>query len=169
MIHPKLEKIHLQQVNRPLNFEIGDTVKVHYKIKEGNKERIQIYEGVVIAISGRGAGKTFTVRRISHDVGVERIFPLYAPTIDKIEKVRSGRVRRAKLYYLREKVGKHARLKEVKREAPKDKIYEKAQKLKEEMENAKKAAEQAEQQVSENLAENEGASSAEQNTDQPAG
>lgn len=143
MIHPKLEDAHLSQVNRKKNFQIGDTVKVHYKIKEGNKERVQIFEGVVISISNRGAGKSFTVRRISHDVGVERIFPLYAPTIEKVERVRSGRVKRARLYYLRDKIGKHARLKEIKRPEPKDKLFEKAEAHKAQV-AAEKPAEPAE-------------------------
>ena len=126
MIKPKIDNLHLEQINRKLNFSVGDTVKVHYKISEGNKERIQLYEGVVIAIQNEGAGKTFNVRRISYDVGVERIFPLYAPTIDKIEVVRSGRVRRSKLYYLREKIGKDGRLKEIKRKSKADKLFAKA-------------------------------------------
>src|SRR5262245_27564265 len=99
MLSQILEKLHYETVNRPVDFSVGDTVKVHYKIKEGAKERIQVYEGLVIAIQNQGSGKTFTVRRVSFDVGVERIFPLYAPTVDKVEKVRSSKVRRAKLYY----------------------------------------------------------------------
>ena len=122
-----LEKLHYQVINRPLDFSVGDTVKVHYKIKEGNKERIQIYEGLVTAIQNHGAGKTFTVRRVSFDVGVERIFPLYAPTIDKVEKTRSSKVRRSKLYYLRDKSGKASRLKEVPRKTITDKVFDKAQ------------------------------------------
>ena len=125
-----LEKLHYQVINRPLDFSVGDTVKVHYKIKEGNKERIQIYEGLVTAIQNQGAGKTFTVRRVSFDVGVERIFPLYAPTIDKVEKTRSSKVRRAKLYYLRDKSGKASRLKEVPRKAISDKVFDRAQSFK---------------------------------------
>lgn len=100
-------------VKRELNFNIGDTVKVHYKIVEGNRERIQAYEGVVIAIDNKGIRKTFTVRRISYDVGVERIFPFYSPRIEKIEVTRKGVVRRAKLYYLRGRRGKSAKLKEA--------------------------------------------------------
>lgn len=99
-------------VKRELNFEIGDTVKVHYKIVEGNRERIQVYEGVVIAINNKNASKTFTVRRISFDVGIERVFPLYSPRIDKIEVVRKAKVKKSKLYYLRERKGKSAKLKE---------------------------------------------------------
>jgi len=127
MIQPVLDKLHLEQINRKLDFQVGDTVKVHYKIKEGDKERVQIYEGTVIAIRNRGVGKSIVVRRISFDVGVERVFPLYAPTVEKIEKVRSSKVRRSKLYFLREKVGKNARLKEVKSVPPVDKVFEKAE------------------------------------------
>ncbi len=93
-------------------FRSGDTIKVHVKIKEGDKERIQIYEGVVIAQNGTGLSESITVRKISFGHGVERIFPLHAPVIDKIEVARTGKVRRAKLYYLRDLRGKAARLKE---------------------------------------------------------
>lgn len=98
---------------RDVNFEVGDTVKVHYKIIEGDKERVQVYEGIVIAIDNKGISKTFTVRRISYDIGVERIFPLHSPKIEKITVVRKGKKRRAKLYFLRERTGKSAKLKEV--------------------------------------------------------
>ncbi|MGQ9842158.1 MAG: 50S ribosomal protein L19 [Spirochaetota bacterium] len=98
---------------RDVNFEVGDTVKVHYKIIEGDKERVQVYEGIVIAIDNKGISKTFTVRRISYDIGVERIFPLHSPRIEKITVVRKGKKRRAKLYFLRERTGKSAKLKEV--------------------------------------------------------
>jgi large subunit ribosomal protein L19 len=98
------------------NFEIGDTVNVHTKILEGDKERIQIFTGVVIARSGSGSREMFTVRRIVANEGVERKFPLHSPKIEKIEVVRSGEVRRAKLYYLRNRVGKAVRLKERRRE-----------------------------------------------------
>ncbi len=104
--------LELLPEQRELIFEIGDTVRVHYKIVEGTRERVQVYEGVVIAMNNRGAGKTFTVRRISYDVGVERVFPLHSPRIAKIEVVRSAKVRRAKLYYLRDLRGKASRLKE---------------------------------------------------------
>lgn len=107
-------------VKREQNFEIGDTVKVHYKIVEGNRERIQVYEGVVIAVNNKGASKTFTVRRISFDVGIERVFPLYSPRIDKIEVSRKARVSKSKLYYLRERKGKSAKLRErIHKGAPK--------------------------------------------------
>ena len=95
-----------------LVFQPGDTVKVHVKIKEGEKERIQVFEGTVIARNNRGMGETFTVRKVSFGQGVERIFPCNATIIDKIETVRTGKVRRAKLYYLRGLKGKAARLKE---------------------------------------------------------
>ncbi|BDU75189.1 50S ribosomal protein L19 [Mesoterricola sediminis] len=93
----------------------GDTVKVHVKVKEGEKERIQVYQGIVIGIKGGGIRTSFTVRKVSAGVGVERIFPMHSPSIDKLEVVRSGKVRRAKLYFLREKLGKAGRLKERRR------------------------------------------------------
>ena len=92
--------------------EIGDTIKVHVKIREGDKERIQLFEGTVIAKRGSGVSETFTVRRVSYGVGVERVFPLHSPNVDKVEVVRHGRVRRSKLYYLRDRVGKAAKVKE---------------------------------------------------------
>lgn len=92
------------------NFKAGDTLKVHTKIKEGKNERIQIFEGVCIARKNNGMGSTFTVRKISFNEGVERIFPLYSPNIEKIEKVRIGKVRRAKLYYMRVLRGRKARI-----------------------------------------------------------
>ena len=94
------------------DFEAGDTVKVHVKVKEGDKERIQIFQGLVISRKGGGTRQMFTVRKVSGGVGVERMFPLYSPTIDKIEVERHGRVRRAKLYYLRDLRGKAARIEE---------------------------------------------------------
>ncbi len=96
-------------------FNPGDTVNVHVRVIEGEKERIQQFQGVVIAFKGSGARRTFTVRKVSNGVGVERIFPLYSPKIAKIEVVRYGRVRRAKLYYLRERRGKSARIQERRR------------------------------------------------------
>jgi len=94
------------------DFEAGDTVAVHTKVKEGDKERIQVFEGVVLKRKGGGINQTFTVRKISNGVGVERVFPVHSPSIDKIEKVKSGKVRRAKLYYLRNLKGKAARIAE---------------------------------------------------------
>jgi len=91
----------------------GDTVRVHLKVIEGGRERVQAFEGVVIARKGGGARETFTVRRISHGVGVERTFPLHSPRIERIDVVRKGRVRQAKLYYLRGKIGREARVKEL--------------------------------------------------------
>jgi len=95
------------------NFKIGDTVKVHFKIVEGKNERIQIYEGLVIAFKNSKVGKTFTVRKNSYGVGVERVFPIHSPRIAKVEVVRPGKVRRAKLYYIRDKIGKGAKIKEL--------------------------------------------------------
>ena len=95
------------------NFSVGDTVKVFFKIVEGPTERVQVFEGIVIAKNNSGVRKTFTVRKISYGVGVERIFPMHSPRIEKIEVVRRGRVRRAKLYYLRSRVGKAAKVKEL--------------------------------------------------------
>ncbi|MBQ8912294.1 MAG: 50S ribosomal protein L19 [Clostridia bacterium] len=91
---------------------IGDTVKVHNKIKEGNRERIQIFEGTIIAKHGGGISETFTVRRVSFGVGTEKTFPVHSPNVDKVEIVRVGKVRRAKLFYLRDRVGKAAKVKE---------------------------------------------------------
>ena len=93
-------------------FNIGDTVKVSVNIREGQRERIQMFEGTVIAKKGSGVAETFTVRRVAYGVGVERVFPVHSPNIDKLEIVRKGKVRRAKLYYLRDRVGKAAKVKE---------------------------------------------------------
>ena len=92
---------------------IGSTVKVHVRIKEGERERIQLFEGTVIAKNNSGIAETFTVRRVSYGVGVERVFPVHSPNVAKVELVRNGRVRRAKLYYLRDRVGKAAKVKEL--------------------------------------------------------
>lgn len=99
------------EVNHP-RFRSGDTISVHYKIKEGNKERIQIFRGVVIQVSGEGTNKTFTVRKMSGNIGVERIIPLSSPAIEKIEVNKHGRVRRSRLFYLRQRTGKKARIRE---------------------------------------------------------
>ena len=109
-----VEKISQEQAaqDRHPDFTIGDTICVHYKIKEGGKERIQVFTGTVIARKGTGVAESITVRRISYGEGVERIFPLSSPNIDKIEIERHGKVRRAKLYYLRDLAGKKARIKE---------------------------------------------------------
>ncbi len=98
-------------------FRPGDTVKVHIKIKEGSRERIQIFEGFVLKKQNGGIGETFTVRRIASGVGVEKTFPLHSPLVEKIEVVRRGRVRRAKLYYMRERTGKSAKIKARKEDA----------------------------------------------------
>jgi large subunit ribosomal protein L19 len=108
-----LQQIEREQMRLDIpDFSAGDTIKVHVKIKEGEKERIQVFAGVVIKKSRGLAGARFTVRKISGGVGVERIFPLYSPSIDKIELVSKGRVRRSKIYYLRNLRGKAARIKE---------------------------------------------------------
>ncbi len=107
-----MQKIQAQQIKPAQgDFKVGDTVKVHFKIVEGKTERIQIYEGLVIAMKNSGIGKTFMVRKISYGVGVERVFPLNSPRVEKVEVVRSGKVRRAKLYYIRSKVGKKSKVK----------------------------------------------------------
>ena len=103
-----------QTLERP-RIKAGDTVKVHVRVKEGDKERIQVFEGMVIGMHRGGARATFTVRKVSFGQGVERIFPLHSPVISKIDIVRSARVRRAKLYFLRDLKGKAARMKEVKK------------------------------------------------------
>ena len=92
--------------------KIGSTVRVHVRIKEGDKSRIQVFEGTTIARNNSGIAETFTVRRVSYGVGVERVFPVHSPNVEKVETVRNGRVRRAKLYYLRDRVGKAAKVKE---------------------------------------------------------
>ena len=93
-------------------FVIGDTVKVYVRIKEGDKSRIQVFEGTVIAKKHGGINETFTVRRVAHGCGIERVFPLHSPVVDRVEVIRKGKVRRAKLYYLRDRVGKAAKVKE---------------------------------------------------------
>lgn len=100
----KAEKPHIK---------IGDTVKVHVNIREGERERIQVFEGTIIARNGSGISETFTVRRVSYGVGLERVFPVHSPNVAKVELVRSGKVRRSKLYYLRDRVGKSAKVKEA--------------------------------------------------------
>jgi len=106
-----VESAEITRTDLP-SFGPGDTIKVHVKVKEGDKERIQIFQGVVISRRGGGSRQMFTVRKVSGGIGVERMFPLYSPTIDKIEVERHGRVRRAKLYYLRDLRGKAARIEE---------------------------------------------------------
>ena len=108
-----IKELNKEQLQRELpTVKVGDTVRVHVKVKEGSRERIQIFEGTVIAKKHGGIEGTITVRRLSYGVGVEKVFPVYSPSIDTIEVVRSGAVRRAKLYYLRGRVGKSAKIKE---------------------------------------------------------
>ena len=115
----KLQQLDREQMRLDLPaFKAGDTVKVHVKIKEGDKERIQIFQGVVISRRGSGTNESFTVRKMSGGVGVERVFPLHSPILDRIEVVRHGRVRRAKLYYLRGLRGKAARIEERREDRP---------------------------------------------------
>ncbi len=99
----------------PPEFHVGDTIRVGVRIKEGEKSRVQAFEGTVIAKKHGGIQETFTVRRMSHGVGVERVFPLHSPVVESVDVVRKGRVRRSKLYYLRDRVGKAARVKEARR------------------------------------------------------
>ena len=141
----KVQKRYTAQKDYP-NFKVGDTIKVYYKIKEGDKERIQPFEGVVIRIRGGGLDKTFTLRKESYGVGIERIFPYYSPNIEKIEVVKIGKVRRAKLYFLRDLKGKVAqrKIREIKKWE-----YEAMQRRKEE------ARKQREAQASETQATSE--------------
>lgn len=110
----QIQELEKQYTDREIpEFTPGDTVRVNVKIQEGGKFRLQAFEGVVIAIRKRGLRSTFTVRKVSFGYGVERVFPLYSPMIDSIERIKKGRVRRAKLYYLRQRKGKAARIKEI--------------------------------------------------------
>jgi large subunit ribosomal protein L19 len=114
MIAKALAMIHKENLRKDIlpSFSVGDTVKIQVRIREGGKERLQAYTGTVIARDGHAATETFTVRRISHGVGVERVFPVHSPNIAKLEVESSGKSRRAKLYYLRERAGKSAKLRE---------------------------------------------------------
>lgn len=103
---------HEQMKNRIPELKVGNTVKVHVRVKEGNRERIQVFEGTIIKVQGGGVNQTFTVRRISYGVGVEKTFLVHSPTVEKVEVTRVGKARRAKLFYLREKLGKSAKTKE---------------------------------------------------------
>ena len=107
-----IKALNEKQLKEVPQVQVGDTVRVHVKVKEGSRERIQVFEGTVIAKKHGGINETFTVRRISYGVGVEKVFPLYSPVIEKVETIRKGKVRRAKLYYLRGRVGKAAKVKE---------------------------------------------------------
>ena len=110
-----IDVIEREQLRETPDFRPGDTVQVHVKVVEGSRERIQVFEGVVIKMRGGGLRETFVVRRVAYGVGVERTFPLHSPRIDKIVVKRHGKVRRAKLYYLRKLTGKAARIKEIRR------------------------------------------------------
>lgn len=114
---PLIEAIERAQFRTLPDFRVGDTIKVHYRIREGEKERIQIFQGVVIRKSRGGLGTTFCVRKVSYGIGVERVFPFHSPRIETIEVASRGQVRRSRLYYLRELEGKKARLKERSRAA----------------------------------------------------
>lgn len=108
-----VDRLGMEHIRKDIPpFKAGDTLRVHVKIVEGDKQRIQVFQGVCIKRLNRGVGSSFTVRKVSEGVGVERVFPLHAPTLSKIERVTSGRVRRAKLYYLRKLYGKAARIRE---------------------------------------------------------
>ena len=110
----KIQAFVSEQLKKEVpQFEIGDVIRVHNKIKEGTRERIQIFEGTIIARHGGGISETFTVRRISYGVAVEKTFPVHSPNVEKVEVIRTGKVRRAKLYYLRDKVGKDSKVKEL--------------------------------------------------------
>ncbi|MEO1252040.1 MAG: 50S ribosomal protein L19 [Pseudomonadota bacterium] len=116
----QLEKEHIEELGKTVpKFEPGDTVKVNVKVREGERERIQAFEGVCIARNGGGLNESFTVRKISFGEGVERVFPIYSPLVDSIDVVRRGKVRRAKLYYLRDRRGKSARITEKADRKPK--------------------------------------------------
>jgi large subunit ribosomal protein L19 len=108
-----IAKLEASQIRNPGDFEVGDTVKVYNKIKEGNRERIQIFEGTVLKRQNGGARETFTVRKLSNGIGVEKTWPVSSPLVDKVEVVRKGKVRRAKLTYLRKLSGKAAKVKEI--------------------------------------------------------
>lgn len=113
-MHDIIREIEAAQLKENLSdFNVGDTVKVYGKIKEGNRERIQIFEGTVLKIQGGGNRTTFTVRKVSNGVGVEKTWPMHSPNVEKVEVVRRGKVRRAKLNYLRNRVGKKAKVKEL--------------------------------------------------------
>ena len=107
-----LETIEKEQHRRDIAFRPGDTVRVHVRIREGDKERIQMFEGVVISLRHGGSRSAFTVRKVSYGVGVERVFPLHSPTVEKVDVLQAGKVRRARLFYLRDLRGKKARIKE---------------------------------------------------------
>lgn len=116
----KLQEVEKEYLRQDIpDFRAGDTLRIHVTVSEGDKQRIQVFQGVVIARRGHGTGESFSVRKISGGVGVERVFPLHSPVIDRVEVVRRGRVRRAKLYYLRTLRGKAARIDERREDRPK--------------------------------------------------
>jgi large subunit ribosomal protein L19 len=148
----KFEKNHLNELkmNKKLpDFSSGDTIKVHLKVKEGEKERIQVFEGVCIAKKNAGINSSFTVRKISYGEGIERVLPLFSPQINKIEVVKVGDVRRSKLYYLRERSGKSARI------AEKNLTNEQIRNLKPEVEKDKKTVEKKIESTKENTSKDE--------------
>lgn len=150
MEHPALKAFEDNQMRKDVPyFQPGDTVKVNTRVIEGEKERIQVFEGVVIKRCGGGVGETFTVRKISYGVGIERCFPLHSPRIESIKVTRRGRVRRAKLYYLRDRVGKATRIKERRKAWKKEWLDTPKKKGK----KAKKKKEAAPVQVEANAAE----------------
>ena len=106
-----IKALNEKQLKEVPQILVGDTVRVHVKVKEGARERVQVFEGTVIAKKHGGINETFTVRRVAHGCGIERVFPLHSPTVEKVEVIRNGKVRRAKLYYLRDRVGKAAKVK----------------------------------------------------------
>ena len=136
---------HEQLKNKIPELKVGNTVKVHVRIKEGNKERIQVFEGIIIKVQGGGVNQTFTVRKISYGVGVEKTFLVHSPLVEKVELVRVGKARRARLFYLRDRVGKAAKTKEmigariedreivIKEEVAEEPVEEKAEEVKEEV------------------------------------
>ena len=138
-----IRALEKEQIRNDLpDLKIGDYVKVHLKVKEGNRERIQVFEGTIIAKKGQGLKETFTVRRVSYGVGVERILPVHSPKIDHIDVVKKGKIRRAKLYYLRDRIGKAARVRtKLSTNKNKESKYSKKQDLQnEEQKDAEKEA-----------------------------
>jgi len=121
---PQIEAIENAQKRQLPDFRVGDNVRVHFRIREGEKERVQVFQGVVIRKTGGGLGATFTVRKVAYGVGVERIFPLHSPRIETLEVTARGHVRQARLYYLRELRGKKARLRGSKRHGAEDAVRE---------------------------------------------
>lgn len=129
-----LNKIQEKQLKNRPEVKVGDTVKLHLRIKEGNKDRVQIFEGLVIAMKGTGINRTVTVRKLSSGIGVERIVPMHSPLLDKIEIIKRGTVRKSKMYYMRKRVGKKAlRVSNIKDVYFTDAVEEKAEEIKEEV------------------------------------